>query len=277
MNEIYQKYKNRDDGMSVAYLIIKNLLNKDIGNKELFDEFLNTSMQIIEMPITFEERYTILNEVESAFMLFMDNTEIKEETLDYDRWVKNKISDTQSKIQKEEEKQYKEGFDKILEENRKKITELANKNSDIKKANSQKGLEKVLEEIKKIDDEIDTDFLDNDIQKVYEQNEELRTKLVYEKIEEIQRSEKMNYNVKAANDIQYVYNELKHNKNKYISQQGNLKNLLQRRMFILDMNRLFNETIVYYNFVYNWIFQNSDIDDGLKFKITEWAAITEKE
>lgn len=163
--------------------------------------------------------------------------------------VKNKISDTHNKIQEEEEKQYKEGFDKILEENRKKITELANKNSDIKKANSQKGLEKVLEEIKKIDDEIDTDFLDDDIQKVYEQNEELRTKLVYEKIEEIQRSEKMNYNVKAANDIQYVYNELKHNKNKYISQQGNLKNLLQRRMFILDMNQLFNETIVYYNFV----------------------------
>lgn len=277
MNEIYQKYKNRDDGMSVAYLIIKNLLNKDIGNKELFDEFLNTSMQIIEMPITFEERYTILNEVESAFMLFMDNTEIKEETLDYYRLVKNKISDTHNKIQEEEEKQYKEGFDKILEENRKKIIELANKNSDIKKANSQKGLEKVLEEIKKIDDEIDTDFLDNDIQKVYEQSEELRTKLVYEKIEEIQRSEKMNYNVKAANDIQYVYNELKHNKNKYISQQGNLKNLLQRRMFILDMNRLFNETIVYYNFVYNWIFQNSDIDDGLKLKITEWAAMTEKE
>lgn len=277
MNEIYQKYKNRDDGMSVAYLIIKNLLNKDIGNKELFDEFLNTSMQIIEMPITFEERYTILNEVESAFMLFMDNTEIKEETLDYYRLVKNKISDTHNKIQEEEEKQYKEGFDKILEENRKKISELANKNSDIKKANSQKGLEKVLEEIKKIDDEIDTDFLDDNIQKVYEQNEELRTKLVYEKIEEIQRSEKMNYNVKAANDIQYVYNELKHNKNKYISQQGNLKNLLQRRMFILDMNRLFNETIVYYNFVYNWIFQNSDIDDGLKFKITEWAAMTEKE
>lgn len=277
MNEIYQKYKNRDDGMSVAYLIIKNLLNKDIGNKELFDEFLNTSMQIIEMPITFEERYTILNEVDSAFMLFMDNTEIKEETLDYYWLVKNKIGDTRNKIQEEEEKQYKEDFDKILEENKKKITEMANKNSDIKKANSQKGLEKVLEEIKKIDDEIDTDFLDDDIQKVYEQNEELRTKLVYEKIEEIQRSEKMNYNVKAANDIQYVYNELKHNKNKYISQQGNLKNLLQRRMFILDMNRLFNETIVYYNFVYNWIFQNSDIDDGLKFKITEWAAITEKE
>lgn len=277
MNEIYQKYKNRDDGMSVAYLIIKNLLNKDIGNKELFDEFLNTSMQIIEMPITFEERYTILNEVDSAFMLFMDNAEIKEETLDYYRLVKNKIGDTRNKIQEEEEKQYKEDFDKILEENKKKITEMVNKNSDIKKTNSQKGLEKVLEEIKKIDDEIDTDFFDDDIQKVYEQNEELRTKLVYEKIEEIQRSEKMNYNVKATNDIQYVYNELKHNKNKYISRQGNLKNLLQRRMFILDMNRLFNETIVYYNFVYNWIFQNSDVDDGLKFKITEWAAMTEKE
>ncbi len=70
-----------------------------------------------------------------------------------------------------------------------------------------------------------------------------------------------------------VFDAFNKNKSKY-KQQGNLKVLLTKKLFVYDTSKLFNETLIYYNHVYNMIFQ--EVSDELKFLITKWALTTEK-
>ena len=46
------------------------------------------------------------------------------------------------------------------------------------------------------------------------------------------------------------------------------------KFFIFDTSKLFNESLIYYNHVYAIIFQ--EVNDNLKYKLTEWAITTVK-
>ena len=55
MNDLYIRLKENNN-FGDAYLVIKNLLSKDLGNKELFREFIDISMEIAMYDIVFDER-----------------------------------------------------------------------------------------------------------------------------------------------------------------------------------------------------------------------------
>ena len=90
MNAFYQQLKDKGN-IKDAYIVLKNLLNRDIDNVELFVEFSELSFEIAMYPITFEERKQFISDLNTALLMFSENTEI-------DAYVLHLIKDTQKRI-----------------------------------------------------------------------------------------------------------------------------------------------------------------------------------
>jgi len=80
MNSLYIKLKESGNYFD-AYLVIKNALSKELGNKELFREFIDVSLEIAMYDIVFDERKQYVTEADSALVLFAESTDMDEETL----------------------------------------------------------------------------------------------------------------------------------------------------------------------------------------------------
>ena len=94
-----------------------------------------------------------------------------------------------------------------------------------------------------------------------------------EKMEELNRNELLDYNKRAVSCFNDVLQAFKRDSGKF-KNESNLKALMTSKFFVFDSSKLFNETLVFYNHVYSVVFQ--DVNDTLKFKLTEWALRTDK-
>lgn len=89
-NELFRKLQE-DGRFSEAYLVIKNLFNKDLGNTELFKEFMDFALTNANLDIEYTERKAYVNDANSALVFYFENTEITYETLELIKEYGNKI------------------------------------------------------------------------------------------------------------------------------------------------------------------------------------------
>lgn len=81
------------------------------------------------------------------------------------------------------------------------------------------------------------------------------------------------YNKKAAEAYDKAFKLFKGNESNY-KNQTQLFNLVSSTLFAYDAAKLFNETLIYYNHVYSYVFGKLD-DDG-KFALTRFSIECER-
>lgn len=168
-----------------------------------------------------------------------------------------------TEIDNDENKLYEEANRIIEEDNEKYLNEIDEKIDELElRTSTDKKFERLLSEIKEIDEQINKEFL-NEGQK--EKYEYLKNDLI-----EAQEAKIFKDNKNVIWRYRGVLKDFKADENRYIKKVNvNKLEQLLKPIFSINKNNLFDETIVYYNYIYQYIF--SKVDDELKFEMTKWA------
>lgn len=271
MNDLFEKLKS--ENMFDAYLVIKNQLNNDIANKEVFEKFINTGIILSGYDVEFDYRRQIASEMLSALNMFAESTYIDEEILNFIKTTQGRISECFKKIDDDENAFMQNILHEKENANREILEKLMYVREKLEKSAKQKDFDDLLSSVSDIESQFDKDAFTPEQEKSYESLTKAFSKTISEKMEKLNRDELLEYNKEAVKQFKEVFDTFKNNKSEY-KQRHNLKNLLTTKFFVYDTSKLFNETLIYYNNVYNMIFQ--EISDELKFAVTEWALSTAK-
>lgn len=271
MNDLFEKLKG--ENMFDAYLVIKNQLNSDIANKEVFEKFIDTGIILSGYDVEFDYRRQIVSEMQSALQMFAESTYIDEEILNFIKTTQGRISECFKKIDDDENTFMQNILHEKENANREILEKLMYVREKLEKSAKQKDFDDLLSSVSDIESQLDKDAFTPEQEKSYESLTKAFSKTISEKMEKLNRDELLEYNKEAVKQFKEVFDTFKNNKSEY-KQRHNLKNLLTTKFFVYDTSKLFNETLIYYNNVYNMIFQ--EISDELKFAVTEWALSTAK-
>lgn len=274
MNELYTKLQD-DNHLFDAYFVIKNDLSHNPGDIEIFKTFMDLALRIASFDMEFNARRKYLSEADMALTIFSESVEMTDESIiglikDYS----NKISKASIALQKEEEKSIYELEESKRQGNQKLFEELSDIYKKMESINSQKELDDILQNIADIEAQIDKRVFSVTQQQTYESLTQGFSKLISEKMEDINHLELLNLNKEAIENFKLVFDKYNEKKSFYNKNEADLKALVTKYLFAYDSRQLFNESLIYFNHVYSTIFNG--VDDDLKFKLTEWSITADK-
>ena len=97
--------------------------------------------------------------------------------------------------------------------------------------------------------------------------------IISEKMRQMERNKNTDYNKKAVEAFSSAFERFRKDEGKY-KNQSQLFSLASTTLFAFDASRLFNETLIYYNHVYSYIF--SKLDDAGKLALTRYSIECER-
>lgn len=268
-NELIKKNEIWD-----AHTVGKNLYNKDLSNKELFAKYFNFVVAVSGYPIEIETRKYFINEAETALLFFSENVDMSDDALNLIIESRRKLINNANAIKDLELKHSVQQQDARINENNSSLSELVALKGKLYGAVSQEQFDKLLIEVSNIESSIHKESFTNDQKALYDSLTKEYSQIVSKKMTDLNRISCVEYNKTAMRDFKDAFNEFKANEEKYINSQSQLFNLVSKRLFSHDASLLFNETLIYYNHVYSYIF--SKLDDDGKFWLTQISIDTER-
>ena len=140
-------------------------------------------------------------------------------------------------------------------------------------ASTQADFDVILAQIGQVDAEIIKNGLTNEQSDTYDALTKDHTDLISSKMRELEYKKNIAYNKQAADAFAKAFSQFRNNESKY-KNQTQLFSLVSTTLFAYDASRLFNETLIYYNHVYSYIF--SKLDDDGKLALTRFSIECER-
>lgn len=271
--DLFEKLFDRNDILE-AHVIVRSLFNQNPGNQEVFVKYFDFLLKIGSWDIDLQTRKRYVGEAETSLVLFLDNTDITSDILTYMKVCRNRLNEVSKTISAIEQNAYEESRKKLEAANNEIISGLADWKNKIFSANSQNELDKYLIEVKRKEEELDKSVLTEEQVRLYEDMTRQYQELISEKMLELNVLTNKEYNRAAVKDLKYVFDGFCKNEEKYKNNHSELFILTAKHMFSYDASRLFNESLIYYNHVYSYIF--SKLDDDGKFALTRMSIDTQK-
>ena len=107
----------------------------------------------------------------------------------------------------------------------------------------------------------------------YDQLNKSCTDTISAKMRQLEYKDNIDYNKKAVNAYNSAFTSFKNNESRY-KDKSQLFGLVSTTLFAYDAGRLFNETLIFYNHVYSYIF--SKLDDNGKLELTRYSIECER-
>lgn len=270
---LFQEFLTKND-IWQANLLIKNIFNKNIENRDIFQTFYEFSIKIANWNLDIPTRKMFLEQASSAVIFFSENALLTSDVIEMVYACQNEVDNIRNEINRIEQIQ----IDRRVEDAKKEQSELILKLTEYKfalgKSRNQQEFNTLLEKIKVVEEQIDVSFLTEMDEKLYKELTMDYPNIINQKLNEFEKVKVKEYNKKAVSDFYQVFNEFKQNEDKYKTSMLELKRLVRTRLFSYDAGRLLNETIIYYNHVYSYIF--GKLDEVGKYNLTELAIELEK-
>lgn len=270
---LFQEFITKND-IWQANLLIKNIFNKNIENRDVFQTFYEFSIKIANWNLDIPTRKLFLEQASSAVIFFSENALLTSDVIEMVYACQNEVDNIRNEITRIEQIQ----IDRRVEDAKKEQSELILKLTEYKfalgKSRNQQEFNTLLEKIKVVEEQIDVSFLAEMDEKLYKELTMDYPNIINQKLNEFEKVKVKEYNKKAVSDFYQVFNEFKQNEDKYKTSMLELKRLVRTRLFSYDAGRLLNETIIYYNHVYSYIF--GKLDEEGKYNLTELAIELEK-
>lgn len=124
-----------------------------------------------------------------------------------------------------------------------------------------------------VDAEIDHDNLTSEQKTHYDQLNKSCTDTISAKMRQLEYKDNIDYNKKAVNAYNSAFTSFKNNESRY-KDKSQLLGLVSTTLFAYDAGRLFNETLIFYNHVYSYIFNK--LDDNGKLELTKYSIECER-
>lgn len=263
---LFEDYFNKNE-IWQANLLIKNLFNKNIEDLHIFKKYYEFSIKIAKLNLDVPTRKTFLEQASSGLMFFSENAELTSEIIEFILACKNEIDELQVDIERVEEIQLERSWNEHSKEQTNYLLKLTECKTKMNQTKNQDEFRILLEEIKDIEERVNENFLTERDQQLYQELTIEYPNIIERKLTEFERIETTNYNEKAVNDFTHVFSKFKQNEDNYKTNSLALKNLVRTRLFSYDTSQLLDETLIYYNHIYSYIF--SKIDEDSKYDLTK--------
>ena len=272
MLELFNKYKDSNH-MTEAVLVGRNLFNREPSNKVVFSAYFDLLCTLAENLPLLSERKNFAGQAGITLAFFSENANLDEEIVNNISAYEQRLNDISRAIEIVEQEQETKRVDKIIARNNEWIKKIYRLKDSLSSAVSQEEFNKLLSELGGIDREIDKDMLTDEQATHYDSLTKACTEMISEKMREFEHKSDVDYNKQAVDAYDKAFQQFRANESKY-KNQTQLFALVSETLFAFDANRLFNETLIYYNHIYSYIF--SKLDDDGKRALTRFSIECER-
>ena len=265
MIELVKKYID-DGNMSNALMVGQNLFNKNKGDKQVFSLYFSLLLDAANS--NFDQSDKFIEQLVTVLSIYSENAELSENEVQYIRECEDKINKVVSSINEKREIKKNEYLKSVILNNDSFLAKAKNSIDLLNKASSRSSFNSILKDIYDLDEKLDKNSFVSRQRIEYEKMTNDCQKIVDIKLKQFDRLDNVEYNKKAVESYEKIFKLFKDAKS--VSYKTN--DIIE--LFSYDASRLTNETLIYYNYVYNYIL--SKLDDDQKLTMTKLSIIAEK-
>lgn len=272
MIELFNSYKNAGK-ISEALLVGRNIFNRNSGDMTVFDTYYDFLCVLAEKLPSLEDRTAFTEQASVALAFFSENIEMNDDIVANIVTYQNRLNAIIQTIADSKQATKEAMHKEVAAQNNTLLKRLYQVKSSLQSAKTQEQLDKALSESGVIDAEINKDFLNEEQSKTYATLTKEYTELISVKMRELEYKKNVAYNEGAAESFAKAFKQFRGDESKY-KNQTQLFTLAAKSLFAYDASYLFNETLIYYNHVYSYIF--SKLDDDGKLALTRYSIECER-
>lgn len=258
MLTLFHQYKD-SNRITEAVLVGRNLFNRNSGREDVFTEYFDLLCSLAENLPSLAERKEFAGQASVALAFFSENAELSETVVDRITACEQRLDAIGASIAEVEQKRAEDHAAKIKAENSTCIKGLYDLKNSLRSATAQEQFDKVLLQISEIDQKIDKAALTPEQAAHYDSLSKSCTELISEKMRELEYKRNVAYNKQAVDAYDEAFKKFRSDEAKYKS-QTQLFGLVSSTLFAYDAARLFQETLIYYQHIYSYIFDKVDED-----------------
>lgn len=272
MLSLFNEYKNGGK-ISEALLIGRNLFNRNPGNQEIFSAYFSYLCTLAETLPSFADRNNFAEQANVALAFYSENAELTRESVESLSAQQRRINAIFEEIEKSKKERLEAERAVIESHNSECLKKLFALKDAIQRVSTQEEFDGLLAQIGQLDSTIDKDALTDEQSTIYDALTKEHTDLISAKMRQLEYEKNITYNKQAADAYADAFKKFRENESKY-KNQTQLFSLASKTLFAYDASRLFNETLIYYNHVYSYIF--SKLDDDGKLALTRYSIECER-
>ena len=272
MLELFNTYKNAGK-ISEALLIGRNAFNRNPDNAEVFDAYFSYLCTLAETLPSFADRSHFSDQANVALSFYAENAALTEAVVGDIKAYQDRLEKICNTIYKEQQERADKQRQEKENHNSECLKKLYMLKDELRTVSSKEKFDELLGNVGHIDAEIDKESFNQKQSKMYDTLTKEHTDLISSKMRELEYKENVAYNKQAADSFAKAFNQFRSNEGKY-KNQTQLFSLVSATLFNYDASRLFNETLIYYNHVYSYIF--SKLDDEGKLALTRFSIECER-
>lgn len=240
-----------------ALIIGQNLFAKNSGDREIFESYASVLESVMEAEETSNGKMRYFRQLSSALSAFSESTSIDDTVVSFVMSQEDRLGKLFDGIQQLRKREEHEFVKKKVVENDGVLVKLSDTMEEIKKAADKTSFDAMLHQIQQYDAMIDKAYLVDRQKDLYDSMTRQCSKIVDEKLRAFRRVTDIAYNEQALMAYEKVFQLFKTGK-----VPNDHKDVIDG-LFGFDADRLFNETLTYYNHVYAYVLSKCDDDEKL--------------
>lgn len=272
MNPMFNEYKDAGK-IQEALLIGRNMVNKAPGDSECVNAYFVFLLMLAEKLPRTDERKSFADQANLVLSFYEENADLTDDIINDIHVYHNRLGAVVTDIAQLEQEEYEKQKRAIEATNTTQIKKLYTIKQKLENAKTHAEFDKLLQEISAVDAEIDHDNLTSEQKTHYDQLNKSCTDTISAKMRQLEYKDNIDYNKKAVNAYNSAFTSFKNNESRY-KDKSQLFGLVSTTLFAYDAGRLFNETLIFYNHVYSYIFNK--LDDNGKLELTKYSIECER-
>lgn len=250
-----------------ALIIGQNLFARNSGTPEIFKAYVDVLESVMKAEDTSDGKIRYFQQLSAALTVFSETVSMDDFAVEFIMSQEDRLAKMLDGIQQLRKQEKRESIKQKIVENDDILSKLSAAMDTLKTAVDKTAFDTVLQQIQQYDSEINKDYLTDRQRKSYEAVTRQCSKTVDIKLRAFQRMADAEYNERALDAYERVYQYFKSGK------VSNDHKEIISGLFGFDAGKLFNETLTYYNHVYAYVL--SKLDDDGKFRLTKAAIRSE--
>ena len=272
MLSLFDSYKNSNK-ITEAVLVGRNLFNRNPQSQEIFAAYFEYLCMLAETLPNSADRQDFAAQAGVSLAFYSENADIDEDLIALIASYQQRLSMIVEALAIAEKEARSIAISEINTINDESLKRLYQLKDELHSASTQEHFDKMLIEISIADGKINKNALNDNQNEVYEALTKELTDLISSKMRDLEYKKNIAYNKQAADSFAKAFKLFRNDESKY-KNQTQLFSLASSTLFAYDASRLFNETLIYYNHVYSYIFNKLD-DDG-KLALTRFSIECER-
>ena len=249
------------------------MVNKAPGDSECVNAYLDFLLMLAEKLPRTDERKSFADQANLVLSFYEENADLTDDIINDIHVYHNRLGAVVTDIAQLDQEEYEKQKRAIEATNTTQIKKLYTIKQKLENAKTHAEFDKLLQEISAVDAEIDHDNLTSEQKTHYDQLNKSCTDTISAKMRQLEYKDNIDYNKKAVNAYNSAFTSFKNNESRY-KDKSQLLGLVSTTLFAYDAGRLFNETLIFYNHVYSYIFNK--LDDNGKLELTKYSIECER-